>query len=164
MGLCQHENLTLQRPVPDSNRVRIRITLTSWWVRWRLKSPAPRLSTQPLFRSKKHQSSASLAIYDAGNSSVTDEFPAQMASNAENVSIWWRHHGQLLCLQIDSLAPVGAKPSTGKLLTEMINLNLKEFCPLTHGNAIWRLRTESTLTRVMACYLVTPSNYLNQCW
>ena len=26
-----------------------------------------------------------------GNSLVTDEFPAQMASNAENVSIWWRH-------------------------------------------------------------------------
>ena len=22
---------------------------------------------------------------------VTGEFPAQMASNAENVSIWWRH-------------------------------------------------------------------------
>ena len=22
----------------------------------------------------------------------TGEFPAQMASNAENVSIWWRHH------------------------------------------------------------------------
>ena len=28
-----------------------------------------------------------------GNSPVTDEFPAQRASNAENVSIWWRHHG-----------------------------------------------------------------------
>ena len=28
----------------------------------------------------------------AGNSSGTGEFPAQMASNAENVSIWWRHH------------------------------------------------------------------------
>ena len=27
-----------------------------------------------------------------GNSPVTDEFPAQRASNAENVSIWWRHH------------------------------------------------------------------------
>ena len=27
-----------------------------------------------------------------GNSPVTSEFPAQMASNAENVSIWWRHH------------------------------------------------------------------------
>ena len=33
-----------------------------------------------------HQSSASLAFWP-------DEFPAQMASNAENVSIWWRHHG-----------------------------------------------------------------------
>ena len=27
-----------------------------------------------------------------GNSPVTGEFPAQMASNAENVSIWWRRH------------------------------------------------------------------------
>ena len=29
----------------------------------------------------------------AGNSPGTGEFPAQMVSNAENVSIWWRHHG-----------------------------------------------------------------------
>ena len=28
----------------------------------------------------------------AGNSPGTGEFPAHMASNAENVSIWWRHH------------------------------------------------------------------------
>ena len=28
-----------------------------------------------------------------GNSPGTGEFPAQRASNAENVSIWWRHHG-----------------------------------------------------------------------
>ena len=40
---------------------------------------------------RKHQSPASLAFV-AGNSPVTSEFPAQMASNAENVSIWWRHH------------------------------------------------------------------------
>ena len=33
---------------------------------------------------RKHQSSASLAF-------VTGEFPAQRASNAEKVSIWWRH-------------------------------------------------------------------------
>ena len=30
----------------------------------------------------------------AGNSTGTGEFPAQMASNADNVSIWWRHHDQ----------------------------------------------------------------------
>ena len=28
----------------------------------------------------------------AGSSPVTGEFPARMASNAENISIWWRHH------------------------------------------------------------------------
>ena len=27
-----------------------------------------------------------------GNSPVTREFAAQKASNAENASIWWRHH------------------------------------------------------------------------
>ena len=31
----------------------------------------------------------------AGNSPVTSEFPTQRASNAENVSIWWRHHVEL---------------------------------------------------------------------
>ena len=37
----------------------------------------------------------------AGTSTGTGEFPAQMASNVENVSIWWRHHGiglQILCI------------------------------------------------------------------
>ena len=33
---------------------------------------------------RKHQSSASLTF-------VPGEFPAQMASNAEKDSIWWRH-------------------------------------------------------------------------
>ena len=31
----------------------------------------------------------------AGNSPETGEFSAQMASNAENASIWWRHHVKL---------------------------------------------------------------------
>ena len=42
-------------------------------------------------RSKK---TSKLRVTDlcVGNSPGTGEFPAQMASNAENVSIWWRHH------------------------------------------------------------------------
>ena len=41
----------------------------------------------------------------AGNSPGTGEFPAQMASNAENVSIWWRHHGiVIICPGMDSAA------------------------------------------------------------
>ena len=42
---------------------------------------------------RKYQSSASLAFL-WGITPETGEFPAQMASNVENVSIWWRHHGQ----------------------------------------------------------------------
>ena len=32
----------------------------------------------------------------ADNTPVTGEFPAQKTSNAENVSIWWRHHNEIL--------------------------------------------------------------------
>ena len=42
-------------------------------------------------RSKKTSKLRVTGLYE-GNSPVTGEFPAQMASNAENVSIWWRHH------------------------------------------------------------------------
>ena len=39
-----------------------------------------------------------------GNSPLTGEFPAQRASNAENGSIWWRHH--VLCfLTFNSTLP-----------------------------------------------------------
>ena len=37
----------------------------------------------------------------AANSPVTDDFPAQMASNAEKVSIWWRHHDSRIIKVID---------------------------------------------------------------
>ena len=43
---------------------------------------------------RKHQSSVPPA-FCAGNSPVTSEFPAQMASSAENVSIGWRHHDEI---------------------------------------------------------------------
>ena len=73
-------------------------------VRWRLKSPASRLFTQLYVPSQikgniklrvtgsKETSKLRVTGLWEGNSPVTGEFPAQMASNAENVSIWWRHH------------------------------------------------------------------------
>ena len=46
-----------------------------------------------LFRRRPNKiSKLSITGLCAGNSPVTGEFPAQMASYAENVSIWWRHH------------------------------------------------------------------------
>ena len=43
-------------------------------------------------RSKKTSKLPITGLYQ-GNSPVTGEFPAQRASNTENVSSWWRHHG-----------------------------------------------------------------------
>ena len=45
----------------------------------------------PCADQRKHQSSASLAFV-WGIHPVTGDFPAQRASNAENVFIWRRHH------------------------------------------------------------------------
>ena len=46
-----------------------------------------------LFRRKsKKTSKLRVTGLCVGNSPVTVEFPAQRASSAENVSIWWRHH------------------------------------------------------------------------
>ena len=42
-------------------------------------------------RSKK-TSKLRVTGFCVGNSPVTGEFPAQRASNAENVSVWWRHN------------------------------------------------------------------------
>ena len=43
-------------------------------------------------RRSKKTSKVCVTGFCEGNSPVTGEFPAQKASNAENVSIWWRHH------------------------------------------------------------------------
>ena len=43
-------------------------------------------------RRSKKTSKFRITGHCVGNSPGTGEFPAQMASNAENVSIWWRHY------------------------------------------------------------------------
>ena len=71
------------------------ITMTSQWPRWRLKSPASRLFTQQFIQTQiKGNIKAPRHWPLCGEFTGTGEFPAQRASNAENVSIWWRHHVQ----------------------------------------------------------------------
>ena len=43
-------------------------------------------------RRSKKTSKPRVTGHSAGNSPMTGEFPEQRASDAENVSIWWRHH------------------------------------------------------------------------
>ena len=52
-------------------------------------------------RSKKTSKLRVTGLF-AGNSPMTCEFPAQRASNAEHVSIWWRHQGYMFWV-IESL-------------------------------------------------------------
>ena len=71
------------------------ITLTSLWPQWRLKSPAWLLFTQSFIQALiKENIKAPRHWPLCGEFTGTSEFPAQRASNAENVSIWWRHHEQ----------------------------------------------------------------------
>ena len=69
-------------------------------LRWRHNDRDGVSNHQPydylLNRLFRHRSKKTSKLHVTGlcarNSPVTGEFPAQKASNAENVSIWWRHH------------------------------------------------------------------------
>ena len=65
-------------------------------IKWRLKLPAWRWFTQSFIEAQIKEKTAKLRVTGLceGNSLVTGEFHAQRTSNAENVSIWWHHHGQ----------------------------------------------------------------------
>ena len=58
-------------------------------------------SLNRLFRRRSKKTSKLRATgLSVGNSTGTGEFPAQMASNAENISIWWRHHEFRKCAHV----------------------------------------------------------------
>ena len=77
-----------------------RAILKFHWLQWRHNGRDGVSNYQPhdcllnrVFRRKsKEISKLRVTGLCAGNSPVTSEFPAQMASDAENVCIWWRHH------------------------------------------------------------------------
>ena len=75
----------------------------------------------------------------AGNSPGTGEFPAQRASNAENVSIWWRHHDsckfQIKCMRNDTRYQVLPNIVTS------ITVNLH--CLRRMSNGSFRIMTEA---------------------
>ena len=53
----------------------------------RLKSPASRLLAPPFIQAQIKEN-----FKPPRHWPLTGEYPAQMASNAENIYIWWRHH------------------------------------------------------------------------
>ena len=81
-------------------------SLVTHSLRWRHNERDGVLNHQPhdcllnrLFRHRwKKTSKIRVTGLCEGNSPVTGEFPAQRASYAENVPIWWRYHG-LWCVR-----------------------------------------------------------------
>ena len=51
-------------------------------------------------RSKKTSKLRVIGLCE-GNSPVPGEFPAQRVSNAEYISIWWRHNGKFCTMFVD---------------------------------------------------------------
>ena len=71
------------------------ITITSKWARWHSNRRRLGCLLNHLFRRKlKKTSKFRVTGLCEGNPPVTDGFPSQRASNAEDVSIWWRHHDE----------------------------------------------------------------------
>ena len=60
----------------------------------------------------------------AGNSPVTGEFPTQMASNAEDISIWWRHHVYVIRSVSHYWATDGLLPNWDKAFLGIISTPL----------------------------------------
>ena len=78
--------------------------IQSWPLKWRhngrdgVSNHQPHsclLNSRVIRRRSKKTSKLCVTGLCAGNSPVTGEFPAQMASNVENVSTWWRHHASI---------------------------------------------------------------------
>ena len=111
-------------------------------LRWRHNDHAGVSNHQPhgcllnrLFRRKsKKTSQLSVTGLCAGNSPGTGEFPAQMASYAENVSIWWRHHG--ICI------------TWPQWETALSRINLHECWHIIPGQVNLTLRPEQNGIRV----------------
>ena len=95
----------------------------------------------PLYRCRsKKTSKPRLTGLCAGNSPVIDKLPAQRASNAENISIWWRHHALSVAIQQQhSYILVSLLPNHFSL------------------PAMYRLGLKSDQRRTRTCYYVTPA-------
>ena len=62
-------------------------------MRCRLKPPVSPVFAQMLGQAQIKENTKAPSHWSlCGKSPVAGEFPVQMASHAENVSIWWRHH------------------------------------------------------------------------
>ena len=139
-----------------------------------------------LFRHRsKKTSKLSITGLCEGNSPVTGEFPAQMARNMENVSIWWRHHvifilrfcSSRFAKQCDNLLHSSLCYSSDAvyvLLLATRSITVFVMChTLLHHPFLHLTERYEQITDFNYCGLMMENgvsrdlpkgNYLNQCW
>ena len=127
-------------------------------------------------RRSKKTSKPRVTVLCAGNSPVTDEFPTQRASNAENVSIWWRHRAQGTHA-IDQSYNSTMHPTDVTQFTSLqqkcahVHITVTKWCIVGYGTgALWDLSIRSTINtecwRIMYSSISMESNFLSTdyCW
>ena len=102
----------------------------------------------------------------AANSPGTGEFAAQMASNAENVSIWWRHHGLWCDARIEGIY-IGLAGWYSMLILVIntvfgILVICDDYLLLSYQTSIWRHQPDVTYYPMNYVYrsVLHPPNFL----
>ena len=115
-------------------------------------------------RRSKKTSKLRVTGFCEGNSPVTGELPEQRASNAENVSIWWRHHEIKLERACMSVSPERTFRLCSKRFCVqtgcLIALDNKAKYLFIEYNRVW-LRSEELLvytTWLMAQLMTKPTS------
>ena len=92
----------------------------------RALSPVSWLFTQPFFQTQIKQNIKAPRHWPLCGEFLpgTGEFPAQMASNAENVSIWWRHHSTIEIKQNKTAVENLCEPEFSLGITSAKNISI----------------------------------------
>ena len=116
-------DVTRNAVVVSSTRLLMAVSVITWRYNGRdgVSNHQPRHCLLKRLFSRRSKKTSRLRVTGlcAGNSQVTGEFPAQRASNAENVSIWWRHHVQCINLLQNTPCSSPERVTYGILFNEL---------------------------------------------
>ena len=100
-----------------------------------------------LFRCRSKKTKFCVTGLCEGNPPVTGGFPSQKASDAENIYIWWRHHGNYAD---------GAEPVAGMMLITNLNSCVNNFVMEVTRDCIFdRLSAHYELRQGPCCSIST---------
>ena len=134
-----------------------------WQLQWRHNGrdgvpnhqPHGCLLNRSFRRRSKETSKLRVTGLCAGNSPVTGELPAQLASNAENVSIRWRHHGHSRYLPLHPYVRCWVQyttQTTHQPATERCNGRKFRFIQTQHRESCLKLGTENIWWRITVAH------------